>query len=58
MKKSIWYKNVSDDPNDIIILESVSVEKSDSGIPSKKEFDDTTKKILEKCDDIFKELAK
>ena len=58
MKKSIWYKNVSDDPNDVIILESVSVEKSDSSIPSKKEFDDTTKKILEKYDDIFKGLAK
>lgn len=42
MKKSIWYKNVSDDPNDVIILESVSVEKSDSRIPSKKEFNDTT----------------
>ena len=61
MKKLKWFKNNYNDPDDIVILESntTNKEKQNSSIyPSNEEFKNVECEILEKCDYIFKELAK
>lgn len=61
MKKVSWFKYTASDPEDVLVLESTSKiikSKKESKYPSMEEFEATKNMILEKCDDILKELAK
>lgn len=61
MKKIELFKNTCKDPIDVVVLESntnnIANHKNDR-FPSNSELENAEKIIIEKCDTIFKELAK
>ena len=61
MKKIEWLKNTCKDPADVVVLESSTnniANHKNVGFPSNSELENAEKVIIEKCDSIFKELAK